>query len=121
MSAVKLVHVSCALLTFVLFSLRGILMLQESAIRRHPLLRISPHIIDTCLLLSGLGMAISYYSAFYMQDWLMAKLTALIVYIIAGSIALKYGRTKVIRVTALVFAWFIFLYIQWPPSLLLSF
>lgn len=86
-------------------------MMQGSSLLKHPLLKVSPHIVDTCLLLSGLGMAISYYSAFYTQDWLMVKLSAVVMYIFAGSIALKYGRTKVIRLGALIIAWSIFFYI----------
>lgn len=79
--------------------------------RKHKLVRISPHIIDTGLFLSGLSMAMALYTAFYLQSWLQAKLIALVLYIVAGSIAIKYGSTKMIRLGALIIAWGIFVYI----------
>ena len=109
--SIKLVHIACALLTFLLFSLRGVWMLVDSPVLQHKLVRISPHVIDTCLFVSGLGMALSLYAAFYTQSWLMAKLLALVLYIVTGSIALKYGKTKKIRACALVVALVIFIYI----------
>lgn len=74
-------------------------------------MRILPHVIDTFLLITGLWLAISLYGHFYHQKWLLAKLTALLIYIILGSMALKYGRTKTIRLTALIGAWIVFFYI----------
>ena len=109
--SIKLVHIACAMLTFLLFSLRGVWMLVDSPVLQHKLVRISPHVIDTCLFVSGLGMALSLYAAFYTQSWLMAKLLALVLYIVIGSIALKYGKTKKIRACALVVALVIFIYI----------
>lgn len=86
-------------------------MLMDSPMLKHKLVRISPHFIDTGLFLSGLGMALALYTAFYMQSWLQAKLIALVLYIVTGSIALKYGSTKMIRLGALLVAWGIFIYI----------
>ena len=111
MTSIKLIHVSCALLTFLFFSLRGAWMLADSPMLEHKVVRISPHIIDTCLLATGLAMAISLYAAFYTQAWLMAKLLGIVFYIVIGSIALKYGKTKTIRTYALIAAWGIFTYI----------
>jgi uncharacterized membrane protein SirB2 len=109
--SIKLIHITCAVLTFFLFSLRGVWMLEDSPVLQHKLVRISPHVIDTCLLITGLTMALSLYAAFYTQPWLMAKLLALVLYIVIGSIALKYGKTKKIRTCALIVALVIFLYI----------
>jgi len=108
---VKLVHLACALLTFIFFSIRGYWMLSGSPLLKMRVVRISPHIIDTCLLASGLFMAVSLYSAFYTQSWLMVKLLGVVLYIITGSIALKYGRTRTVRIGALLASWGIFAYI----------
>lgn len=110
--SIKLIHITCALLTIFLFSLRGVWMLVDSPVLQHKLVRISPHVIDSCLFVSGLGMALSLYATFfYTQSWLMAKLLALVLYIVTGSIALKYGKTKKIRTCALIVALVIFIYI----------
>ena len=86
-------------------------MLMESALLKRKVVRIFPHIIDTCLFVSGLTMALTYYQAFYTHAWLVAKLIALILYIVMGSIALKYGKTKKIRMCSLIVSWLIFIYI----------
>ena len=109
--SIKLIHISCALITIMLFSLRGVWMLADSAMLKYKVVRILPHIVDTCLLISGLTMALTLYTAFYTQSWLMAKLLALVLYIIIGSIALKYGKTKKIRTCALIVSCGIFVYI----------
>ncbi len=83
----------------------------DSPLLNHKVVKISPHIIDTCLLATGLLMAISISATFYTQSWIMTKLLGVICYIIIGSIALKYGRTKTVRAGALVVAWGIFVYI----------
>jgi uncharacterized membrane protein SirB2 len=83
----------------------------ESPLLKRKVVRIFPHIIDTCLFASGLTMALTYYEAFYTHAWLVAKLTALVLYIVMGSIALKYGKTKKIRMCSLMVSWLIFFYI----------
>jgi uncharacterized membrane protein SirB2 len=108
---IKDLHISFAILTFISFSLRGMWMLTGSGLLKHRLVRILPHAVDTCLFASGLAMALLYFDAFYEQAWLVAKLLALVLYIMTGSMALKYGKSKNIRVSALIVSWLIFIYI----------
>jgi uncharacterized membrane protein SirB2 len=56
-------------------------------------------------------MALQYYAVFYEQAWLLAKLLALIMYIVTGSIAIKYGKSKMMRLLFLIVSWLIFIYI----------
>lgn len=93
------------------FSIRAYWMYKGSGKLGLKAVKILPHVIDTMLLLSGLIMAVMYYGEFYKQQWLMFKLLAVVVYIILGSIALKYGKTRTIRVAAVFGAWLVFLYI----------
>ncbi len=109
--SIKSLHIFFVLLTFLSFSLRGIWMIRELDLLKNKWVGIFPHIIDTCLLISGLALALMYYGAFYTQSWLMAKILALFLYIVAGGFALKYGKTKKIRVFSLMVAWLIFIYI----------
>ncbi|MDH5736344.1 MAG: SirB2 family protein, partial [Gammaproteobacteria bacterium] len=69
------------------------------------------HIIDTCLLASALVMV--YMSAQYpfVQSWLTIKVFALIAYIILGTIALKRGKTRQVRIIAWVLSVLVFAYI----------
>ena len=54
----KLVHVSCAGLSISGFALRGYWMLTNNPLRQRRLTRVLPHIIDTLLLGSAVGMLV---------------------------------------------------------------
>jgi uncharacterized membrane protein SirB2 len=73
--------------------------------------RITPHVIDTVLLASAIGLALILEQYPFVHGWLTAKVLGLIAYIILGSIALKRGRTKPIRAAAWVAALAVFGYI----------
>ena len=112
MLSVKTVHLICVVLTLVLFLLRARWALRGSGMLQKPWVRIAPHVIDTVLLLSGVLMAWSLYGAyFYTQAWLMAKLLAVLLYIVFGSLAIKRARTRTLKIFSLVLSCFIFLYI----------
>lgn len=99
---VRGLHVGCVVLSLSLFALRGALMLAEAPIRRHRVLRVAPHLIDTVLLGSALSLSVMLHQYPFVHGWLTAKVLALLAYIVLGSIALKRGRTRRIRVLALL-------------------
>ncbi len=107
----KTIHMTCAAVTFMLFFGRGVLMLMDSPLLKARVLRIAPHVNDTLLLGSAIWMATVSRQYPLAEAWLTAKLVALIVYIGAGMIALSYGRTRRVRVTAWIFALLVFAYI----------
>ena len=107
----KTLHITCVVVTFVLFTGRGVLMFIDSRLLKARFLRIAPHVNDTLLLGSALWMAVISRQYPFVESWLTAKLVALVVYIGAGMIALSHGRTKRSRVTAWVFAMLVFAYI----------
>ena len=96
----KLLHLGCVVVTASGFVLRGIWMLGESPLVRHPMTRALPHLNDTLLLAAGIGMAVTLRQYPLVDGWLTAKLLALLLYIVLGTVALKRGRTKRIRVLA---------------------
>ncbi|MBI3186358.1 MAG: SirB2 family protein [Gammaproteobacteria bacterium] len=110
-SVLKSIHIGCVVLSISGFILRGIWMMNASALLQHSLTRRLPHIIDTLLLASALIMA--YLSSQYpiQQPWLTAKLFALLVYIGLGMVALRFGKTAKIRVLAWLLAVLVFFYI----------
>ncbi|QAU35422.1 SirB2 family protein [Janthinobacterium sp. 17J80-10] len=109
--AIKHIHMTCAVISLLLFSLRGIWMLQESPLLQRRWVKIVPHAVDTLLLGSALVMVFWSGQYPFVQPWLTAKVIALVAYIVLGTIALKRGKTKAVRMTAFVAALAVFGYI----------
>lgn len=110
-SILKAMHLACVVLSISGFILRGIWLMQESSLLRHPLTKRLPHIIDTLLLASALIMVYLSEQYPFEQNWLTAKLLALVVYILLGMVALRFGKTKQLRVAAWLLAVMVFGYI----------
>lgn len=68
-------------------------------------------VIDSTLLISAILLAIETQQYPFTHHWLTAKILALILYIALGMVALNYGKTKTIRITAWLAALFCFSYI----------
>jgi uncharacterized membrane protein SirB2 len=102
--ALRNVHIACAIFTITLFVLRGGLMLANSPWQQNMVLRYLPHAVDTVLLTTALMLTTVIHQFPFAVDWLTAKVVLLVAYIILGSIALKHGRTKAIRISAFVAA-----------------
>lgn len=102
--AIKHLHVTCVVLSISLFFLRGIWTMQVSPIMQQRWVKIAPHIIDTLLLGSALTLAWLSQQWPFQQAWLTAKVLGLLAYIILGSIALKRGKTRQIRLAAWLLA-----------------
>ena len=111
MGIVKTIHLSCVFLSFMGFFVRGIWMMRESKCLNMPLVRIAPHIIDTLLLVSAIILAVQMRISPLDHSWLMAKIIALLVYIGIGTVALKRGRSKQVRVYAWLLGLATFMYI----------
>lgn len=109
--AVKTVHLCCVALSFTLFFLRGVWRLHDSPRMQQRWVRIVPHTIDTVLLISALALAAMLGLSPLDTPWLLAKIIALLVYIVLGSIALKRGKTQRIRLAAWLSAQAVFAYI----------
>jgi uncharacterized membrane protein SirB2 len=110
-SLLKLIHVTCVALSYSLFFLRGLWMLRDSAILQRRWVRIAPHTVDTVLLASAIALAWELGISPLSAPWLAAKIAALLLYIAAGMIALKYGKTKRVRLAAWLSGQMVFLYI----------
>ncbi len=108
---VKHLHMTMAYLSISLFIFRSILSVRESALLQHKLVKILPHLIDSFLLLFAVMLMLTIKQYPFVDAWLTAKLMALLAYIIIGSIAIKRGKTTLIRLWAGIFAVLIFTYI----------
>ena len=108
--AVRQLHVAAVALSLALFVLRGAWMMAGSARLWQRWVRIVPHVVDTVLLGSALWLAWQL-GVDGTRGWLVAKVVALFVYIALATVALKRGRTRGVRVAALVAALATFGYI----------
>ncbi|WP_456416047.1 SirB2 family protein [Thiolapillus sp.] len=109
-SLIKLVHVSCAGLSLLGFTLRAILMLKQSPVLNRQWVRTLPHLVDSTLFFSGLWLAYNLHQYPGASPWLTAKLLALLAYIVFGAMALR-GATATLRHLSLLFAYLCFAYI----------
>lgn len=109
--ALKLAHITAAILTISGFALRGFWMLTESPYLNLRAVKIVPHIVDSVFLLSGIGLIWLLHLPVLSQPWLMAKLIALVAYVLLGTVALRRGKTKRARTIALALAILTFAYI----------
>jgi uncharacterized membrane protein SirB2 len=101
---VRQIHITCVVVSLALFVLRGGLMLAESRLLQHPVLRYLPHLVDTVLLMSALVLTTIIRQYPFQQPWLTAKVVGLVAYVVLGSIALKRGPTRAIRGIAFIAA-----------------
>ena len=105
-------HITCAGLSIGGFLLRGAWLLRGSPLLHARATRILPHIVDTLLLTSAIGLLFVINQAPFADHWLTAKVVLLLVYIGLGTVALKRGRSRRVRVAAFagavaVFAWIV--------------
>jgi uncharacterized membrane protein SirB2 len=111
MGLVKSIHLSCVALSFAGFFIRGVWMIIDSPNLQRRWVKTAPHIIDTLLLVSAVILAVQMRISPLEHSWLMAKIIALLAYIGIGTVALKQGRSKQVRVTAWLLGLATFMYI----------
>ena len=98
-------HITFAILSVAIFTVRGLLMLASSRHVNSPWLKYTSYTIDTLLLTAALMLTTVIHQYPFQAGWLTMKVALLVVYVVLGSIALKRGRTRTTRVVALVAAW----------------
>ena len=109
-AAVKGLHVGAAAVSLALFLVRGMWMLAAPERLAERWVKIVPHVVDTVLLASALWLAWQL-GAQGTRGWLAAKIAALAVYIVLGSVALRRGKTPAVRFAAFAAALATFGYI----------
>lgn len=107
----KLIHVTCAMLSFSGFFVRGIFMISFAHKLKNRGVKILPHIVDTLLLTTALLMLYTLQLSVAENNWLIAKILALLLYIFLGMLALRPGRPKPVRIIAWLSGMVVFMYI----------
>jgi len=110
-AAIKMIHVISVIASYLLFSLRSMWMMRGSAILQRRWVRITPHVVDTILLLSAVTLAVQIQQDPIHDPWLSAKVAGLLIYIGLGMMALRFGKTRKTRISAWIAAQAVFLYI----------
>lgn len=96
----KWMHIGSAMLSISGFALRGYWMLTDNSLLRLRISKVLPHIIDTVLLGSALGMLWIWRTDPLQVPWLTAKIVGLLIYIGLGMVALRFGRNRRVRCAA---------------------
>lgn len=109
--ALKHLHMLCAAISIIGFIVRGALRIQGSALLQNKFVKIAPHVVDTLLLLSAIGLTISIQQYPFTSGWLTAKLIGLIVYIGLGVVTMRIAKTQTLRVITYLLAIATFFYI----------
>ncbi len=94
----KHLHITLAVISISLFFLRFFWTLANSSNLQAKCVKITPHIVDTLLLVIGVVMAVQYYINPLEQLWLGEKLLALVAYIFTGYYTLKLARNKSMQI-----------------------
>lgn len=107
---VKHLHLTLIAASVLLFVVRFVLKLRESALLEKKLLKIGPHIIDTFLLLSGLSLCFLIKQYPFVDPWLTEKILAVVAYILLAFMAMKSNRNKIFRFFAFLgaIAWVVY-------------
>lgn len=104
-------HMSCAFASFALFVLRGVWRFSDSPHAQARWARIVPHAIDSVLLVTALMLAWRYAPYPMMHAFLTTKISGLLVYILLGMTAFRWGRSRRQRFAAWIAAQTVFLFI----------
>lgn len=110
-SLLKHLHVACAVISGCGFFLRGLWMMRRSPLLDARWVRIAPHVVDTLLLASAIGLVVVTQQYPLAQNWVSAKILGLLAYIGLGMAALRRGRTRTVRIASWVAALAAFGYI----------
>lgn len=94
--AFKHLHLLMVVLSVALLFIRFGLMLKGSPLLQRKLLKITPHVVDTLLILSAVALMLTIEQYPFINSWLTEKFIALLAYIALAVMALR-GRTLAIR------------------------
>ncbi len=97
----KHLHMTAVALSGLLFMVRGLWLLQGSAQLQAKWVKITPHVVDTLLLVSAIAMLVV---AQQFPAWVHVKITLLVVYIGLGLMAFKKAKTQGQKLTFLLAA-----------------
>ena len=120
---IKFIHVSTVIISILGFILRVSLKLLSTSYAQRFWFKKFPHVIDSLLLASALGMVFLLNINPFTTSWLAEKIIGLLGYILLGMIALHWSHTITVRLLAaggaiVVFAYIVFVALSKKPLIL---
>ncbi|WP_299022416.1 SirB2 family protein [uncultured Photobacterium sp.] len=98
-AAFKHLHMVAIALSVIMFVIRYGLMMADSSLTEKKFFKVTPHVVDTILLLTG--VALIFITGFIpfteSANWMTQKLSCVLAYIALGFFTLKYGKNKVFK------------------------
>ena len=104
-------HVSTVLLSFLLFNLRAYGVVTDGAWRNMRVLKILPHMNDSLLLATAIGLSIQINQYPLLNNWLTVKLIFLLLYIVLGLLFMRWAKTRAQRASLYVLSMTCFAFI----------
>ncbi len=101
---IKFLHVAAVLASGALFLLRGIAVQRNARWPMTAPARWLSYSVDTVLLAAAILLLVILPATLYANGWLLAKLILLVFYIGLGTLALKRGRTRGVRLASFLAA-----------------
>lgn len=114
--ALKHLHLTCVALSLLLFIYRGGLMYLAPQQLKARWIKIVPHVVDTFLLLSAIGLCLILRQYPFVSGWVTAKVIGVIVYIGLGTIAIKRRKSWAFILALLCFAYIASVALHHSPS-----
>ena len=108
---VKYIHVTAITLSISGFIFRVFLKLNDSPYQTKYWFKKLPHKVDIILLASALTMVYILGVNPFTTFWIAEKIIGLLIYIMLGMVALRWGKTKNIKIMAAGLAVMVFSYI----------
>ncbi|OHC61488.1 MAG: regulator SirB [Rhodocyclales bacterium GWA2_65_19] len=118
---IKYVHVVSVVLSVTGFFLRGLLIIRASPLMNARWIKVLPHINDTILLAAAVSLAVMSEQYPFVVSWITAKVLGVTAYIILGSLALREGSTRRMRIVCwlaalAVFGWIVSVALTRQPT-----
>jgi len=111
MNLVLTIHVATVLLSLFGFVFRGVLRFRGSDLINRRWLKITPHIVDTVLIISAITLLLQASLNPLNAPWLIAKIIALVIYIGLGLVAFRFASSRGVALWCWVMAIVVFCYI----------
>lgn len=96
-TGLKHLHMLCAVLSVTGFLLRAYWAFVDHRLLQSKLVKVLPHVIDTVLLASAIGMLVQLHQSPTALPWVMVKIVALVLYIVLGLAVLKWSKNNTQR------------------------
>lgn len=107
-TAIKHLHLTIIVLTFVFFLISFILTMMNSEHVKNKVLKIGPHILYTLFVLTFIYLSYSNPLELYpfVNGWASSKLAGFVIYVLSITLALKWAKNNIWRVVGFISAVF---------------